>query len=103
MTLINSDGAILCGVFIAVHNAIQQMQMDDGVDIFTAVRQLQVRRPELCATFVSFTPIFDSCQFIKSFVGFNIVYKFLLRKIKTRTKCDVTISTMSMEFFFYLL
>lgn len=51
ITVVSSDGAVLCGVFIAVHNAIQQLQMDDGVDIFTAVRQLQVRRPELCATF----------------------------------------------------
>lgn len=80
MILINSDGAVLCGVFIAVHNAIQQLQMDDGVDIFTAVRQLQVRRPELCATFVSFMPNFDSCQFIKSLMGFNIVF---FKKVKT--------------------
>lgn len=80
MILINSDGAVLCGVFIAVHNAIQQLQMDDGVDIFTAVRQLQVRRPELCATYVSFMPNFDSCQFIKSLMGFNLVF---IKKVKT--------------------
>lgn len=73
MTFINSDGAILCGVFIAVHNAVQQIQLDDGVDVFTAVRQLQVRRPELCSTFVSFFTIFDSCRSIKKFASFNIV------------------------------
>eukprot|EP00105_Crassostrea_gigas_P036341 XP_019920489.1 PREDICTED: receptor-type tyrosine-protein phosphatase T [Crassostrea gigas] len=57
ITVVSSDGAILCGVFIAVHNAIQQIQLDDGVDIFTAVRQLQVRRPELCSTFEEYNMV----------------------------------------------
>ena len=48
-----SDGASLCGVFIAVHNAIQQLKMDNAVDVFTIVRQLQIRRPELCDSIVS--------------------------------------------------
>ena len=44
------DGASLCGVFCAVFNCIQQIKMDDSVDVFTTVRQLQTRRPELCVT-----------------------------------------------------
>ncbi|XP_078327342.1 receptor-type tyrosine-protein phosphatase alpha-like isoform X1 [Crassostrea virginica] len=48
ITVVSSDGASLCGVFIAVHNAIQQLNTDSAVDVFTVVRQLQIRRPELC-------------------------------------------------------
>ena len=44
------DGASLCGVFCAVFNCIQQINMDDSVDVFTTVRQLQIRRPEFCST-----------------------------------------------------
>lgn len=51
--LLTSDGASLCGVYLAVHNAIQQLDMDGGADVLTAVRQLQVRRPEFCANIVS--------------------------------------------------
>jgi hypothetical protein len=29
---------------------IEQLKMDDNVDVFTAVRQLQKRRPEFCST-----------------------------------------------------
>ncbi|XP_062574199.1 receptor-type tyrosine-protein phosphatase alpha-like isoform X3 [Saccostrea cucullata] len=49
ITIVSSDGAALCGVFCAVHNVIQQINMDNCVDICTAVRQLQVRRPEFCS------------------------------------------------------
>ena len=48
------DGASLCGVFCAVYNAIQQLNMDNEVDVFSVVRQLQIRRPELCSTLVIF-------------------------------------------------
>ena len=48
-----SDGGSLCGLFIAVHNAIQQLNTDGGLDVFTVVRQLQIRRPELCNSIVS--------------------------------------------------
>ncbi|XP_061165546.1 uncharacterized protein LOC133174437 [Saccostrea echinata] len=46
--VVSSDGASLCGAFCAVHNVIQQINMDANVDVFTSVRQLQVRRPEFC-------------------------------------------------------
>nr|XP_022309914.1 receptor-type tyrosine-protein phosphatase T-like [Crassostrea virginica]XP_022309915.1 receptor-type tyrosine-protein phosphatase T-like [Crassostrea virginica] len=48
--VISKDGAALCGVFCALHNAIQQLTMDNEVDVFSIVRQLQIRRPELCST-----------------------------------------------------
>ncbi|XP_061180753.1 receptor-type tyrosine-protein phosphatase kappa-like [Saccostrea echinata] len=50
ITVISKDGATCCGVFIAVHNAIEQLQQDDEVDIFTIVQQLQCRRPEMIST-----------------------------------------------------
>ncbi|XP_056002087.1 uncharacterized protein LOC125661665 isoform X2 [Ostrea edulis] len=49
ITLVSRNGASLCGIFCAVHNLIEQINLDDGVDVFTAVRQLQIRRPEFCA------------------------------------------------------
>ncbi|XP_065926591.1 uncharacterized protein [Magallana gigas] len=58
ITILSSDGASLCGLFVAVHNVIQQMNMDDRVDVFTAVRQLQIRRPEFCAKFEEYEMIY---------------------------------------------
>ncbi|XP_056002085.1 uncharacterized protein LOC125663226 isoform X2 [Ostrea edulis] len=49
ITVVSRDGASMCGIFCAVHNLIEQITLDDGVDVFTAVRQLQIRRPEFCA------------------------------------------------------
>ena len=46
------DGATGCGVFCAVYNAIQQLQQDKEVDMFTIVRQLQSRRPEMISSLV---------------------------------------------------
>ncbi|XP_062620192.1 receptor-type tyrosine-protein phosphatase T-like [Saccostrea cucullata] len=48
--VVSSDGAALSGTFCAVHNAIQQINMDAIVDVFTTVRQLQVRKPEFCSS-----------------------------------------------------
>ncbi|XP_061194965.1 receptor-type tyrosine-protein phosphatase gamma-like [Saccostrea echinata] len=50
VVIVSSDGASLCGALCAVHNVIQQINMDDNVDVFTSVRQLQVRRPEFCSS-----------------------------------------------------
>ena len=41
-----------CGVLCAVYNAIQQLQQDEEVDMFTIVRQLLVRNPELITSLV---------------------------------------------------
>ncbi|XP_061165606.1 receptor-type tyrosine-protein phosphatase epsilon-like [Saccostrea echinata] len=48
--VVSSDGATICGAFCAVHNVIQQINMDTNVDVFTSVRQLQIRRPEFCSS-----------------------------------------------------
>ncbi|XP_061194983.1 receptor-type tyrosine-protein phosphatase kappa-like [Saccostrea echinata] len=50
-TIVSSNGASLCGAFCVVYNVIQQINMDGAVDVFTAVRQLQVRRPDFCSNF----------------------------------------------------
>lgn len=46
------DGASGCGLLCAALNATQQLCQDAEVDMFTIVRQLQVRRPEMVATLV---------------------------------------------------
>ncbi|XP_061194946.1 receptor-type tyrosine-protein phosphatase epsilon-like [Saccostrea echinata] len=60
ITVVSKDGASLCGVFCAIHNVLQQINMDDRVDVFTVVRQLQVRRPELCANLDEYGLVFRS-------------------------------------------
>nr|XP_022306194.1 neurogenic locus notch homolog protein 1-like isoform X2 [Crassostrea virginica] len=47
MVVLSRDGASGCGVFCAVYNALQQLQQDDEVDLFTIVRLLQSRRPQM--------------------------------------------------------
>ncbi|XP_061170909.1 uncharacterized protein LOC133180387 [Saccostrea echinata] len=59
ITIVSSDGAVLCGVFCAVYNVLQQLSMDGEVDIFSFVRQLQIRRPELCSTMEEYKMIYD--------------------------------------------
>ncbi|XP_062574207.1 receptor-type tyrosine-protein phosphatase epsilon-like [Saccostrea cucullata] len=67
ITIVSSDGAVLCGVFCAVHNAIQQIKMDNSVDVFTAVRQLQVRRPEFCSNIGEYRFVIKAvCDHIQS-------------------------------------
>nr|XP_034322449.1 receptor-type tyrosine-protein phosphatase epsilon [Crassostrea gigas] len=48
--VVSKDGAALCGVFCALYNLIQQLTMDEEIDVFSVVRLLQTRRPELCST-----------------------------------------------------
>lgn len=63
------DGAELCGMFCAIHNCIQQLQMDGDIDVFSTVRQLQIRRPEFCSSQVY---IFSICDIMKEFGRSNI-------------------------------
>ncbi|XP_078327338.1 uncharacterized protein LOC111114405 isoform X2 [Crassostrea virginica] len=66
ITVVSSDGASLCGVFIAIHNAIQQLRTDSAVDVFTVVRQLQIRRPEFINSLEEYemvnTAVYDYIQ-----------------------------------------
>ncbi|XP_061170839.1 receptor-type tyrosine-protein phosphatase alpha-like [Saccostrea echinata] len=59
VTVVSRNGAALCGVFCAVHNVLQQLNMDREVDIFTAVRQLQIRRPELCSSLEEYRMLYN--------------------------------------------
>nr|XP_022306729.1 receptor-type tyrosine-protein phosphatase T-like isoform X1 [Crassostrea virginica] len=64
--IIDRDGASLSGVFCAVFNCIQQINMDDGVDVFTTVRQLQTRRPEFCSTLNDYWLIYRT---LRDYIG----------------------------------
>uniref|UniRef100_A0A8W8NR64 Receptor-type tyrosine-protein phosphatase T n=1 Tax=Magallana gigas TaxID=29159 RepID=A0A8W8NR64_MAGGI len=48
--VLSRDGATRCGPFFVVYNVLEQISVDREVDIFTAVRQIQIRRPECVAT-----------------------------------------------------
>uniref|UniRef100_A0A8W8NYM2 protein-tyrosine-phosphatase n=1 Tax=Magallana gigas TaxID=29159 RepID=A0A8W8NYM2_MAGGI len=48
--VLSSDGATRCGPFFVVYNVLEQISVDREVDIFTAVRQIQIRRPECVST-----------------------------------------------------
>nr|XP_034322075.1 receptor-type tyrosine-protein phosphatase epsilon-like isoform X2 [Crassostrea gigas] len=73
--VISRDGAALCGVFCAVYNLIQQLTMDEEIDVFSVVRLLQTRRPELCSTMEEYTLIHDILMsFIRSRMGEHIYY-----------------------------
>ncbi|XP_056002510.1 receptor-type tyrosine-protein phosphatase alpha-like [Ostrea edulis] len=45
--VMSKNGAGPAGLFCVLHNALQQLRMDGEVDIFTAVKQIQTRRPEI--------------------------------------------------------
>ncbi|XP_065921961.1 receptor-type tyrosine-protein phosphatase epsilon [Magallana gigas] len=60
VTVVSRDGAALCGVFCAVYNLIQQLTMDEEIDVFSVVRLLQTRRPELCSTMEEYIMVHDS-------------------------------------------
>uniref|UniRef100_A0A8W8P0A2 protein-tyrosine-phosphatase n=1 Tax=Magallana gigas TaxID=29159 RepID=A0A8W8P0A2_MAGGI len=60
VTVVSSDGAALCGVFCAVYNLIQQLTMDEEIDVFSVVRLLQTRRPELCSTLEEYIMLHDA-------------------------------------------
>ncbi|XP_061185852.1 receptor-type tyrosine-protein phosphatase alpha-like [Saccostrea echinata] len=49
--VLSSDGAQRCGPFCVAYNAIEQLILDKEVDIFTAARLIQIRRPEFISTF----------------------------------------------------
>ncbi|XP_061178844.1 receptor-type tyrosine-protein phosphatase kappa-like [Saccostrea echinata] len=65
ITVLSKDGASCCGVFIAVYNAIQQLQLDNEVDMFTIVQQLHCRRPEMISTKEEYEFCFKSvCNYL---------------------------------------
>ncbi|XP_062603974.1 receptor-type tyrosine-protein phosphatase epsilon-like [Saccostrea cucullata] len=46
----SSDGAKRCGPFFVAYNVIEQFILDKEIDIFTATRLIQIRRPEFIST-----------------------------------------------------
>nr|XP_022294926.1 receptor-type tyrosine-protein phosphatase kappa-like [Crassostrea virginica] len=62
VTILSKDRATLCGVFCAVFNCIQQINMDDSVDVFTTVRQLQTRRPDFCSSLEEYMLVYRSLR-----------------------------------------
>nr|XP_034316881.1 receptor-type tyrosine-protein phosphatase epsilon-like isoform X2 [Crassostrea gigas] len=73
--VLSRDGAALCGVFCAVYNLIQQLTMDEEIDVFSVVRLLQTRRPELCSSLEEYRMIHDTLKsFIQSQTGENVYY-----------------------------
>ncbi|XP_056002947.1 receptor-type tyrosine-protein phosphatase epsilon-like isoform X2 [Ostrea edulis] len=74
ITVVSKNGAILCGVFCSVYNVIQQLKMDDNIDVFTAVRQLQTRRPEFCSTQDEYMLVYRAvCDYIEA-TSENVYY-----------------------------
>ncbi|XP_078330009.1 receptor-type tyrosine-protein phosphatase gamma-like [Crassostrea virginica] len=65
LTILSRDGATGCGVFCAVYNAIQQLQQDEEVDMFTNVRQLQSRRPEMISSLNEYV---FSCKAVAQYI-----------------------------------
>ena len=116
LLLIYRDGASLCGIFLAVHNAIQQLKMDDGVDVFTTVRQLQIRRPELCGNVVSlykgyprsnakllFLCMTSFFVFVYWLCSFAFSFSFLSRRISLYSGKYSQIPSINIFFFYFSL
>nr|XP_022309640.1 receptor-type tyrosine-protein phosphatase epsilon-like isoform X5 [Crassostrea virginica] len=58
ITVVSRDGTSLCGVFIAVHNVIQQLHIDSYVDVLTVVRQLRIHQPDLCSNIEEYEMVY---------------------------------------------
>uniref|UniRef100_A0A8W8NTG7 protein-tyrosine-phosphatase n=1 Tax=Magallana gigas TaxID=29159 RepID=A0A8W8NTG7_MAGGI len=75
IVVVSRDGAAMCGVFCAVYNVIQQLTMDEEIDVFSVVRLLQTRRPELCSSLEEYRMIHDTLKsFIQLQTGENVYY-----------------------------
>ncbi|XP_062596526.1 receptor-type tyrosine-protein phosphatase kappa-like [Saccostrea cucullata] len=67
ITVLSKDGASCCGLFIAVYNAVQQLQLDGEIDMFTIVQQLHCRRPEMISTKEEYEFCFKSvCNYLST-------------------------------------
>ncbi|XP_062577033.1 uncharacterized protein LOC134238932 isoform X2 [Saccostrea cucullata] len=60
IVVMSRDGASLCGIFCAIHNVLEQITLDECADIFTAVRQILIRRPELCTKIEEYKLIYKA-------------------------------------------
>lgn len=60
-----------CGIFIAANVCIDQMDMDNEVDVFHAVKMIRINRPQLIDMKVGYQ--------------YNIVIKLLFYRMNTNT------------------
>ncbi|XP_063423138.1 receptor-type tyrosine-protein phosphatase epsilon-like [Mytilus trossulus] len=51
ITVVCSDGCSKSGLFVALKLILEKMQIDDEIDIFQVVRELQMRQPEFLVDF----------------------------------------------------
>ncbi|CAC5421818.1 PTPRC [Mytilus coruscus] len=51
ITVVCSDGCSKSGLFVALRLVLEKMQIDEEIDIFQVVREIQTRRPEFLAEF----------------------------------------------------
>ncbi|XP_052059524.1 receptor-type tyrosine-protein phosphatase epsilon-like [Mytilus californianus] len=51
ITVVCSDGCSKSGLFVALTLVLEKMQIDEEIDIFQVVRELQMRRPEFLVEF----------------------------------------------------
>uniref|UniRef100_A0A8W8MNC3 Uncharacterized protein n=1 Tax=Magallana gigas TaxID=29159 RepID=A0A8W8MNC3_MAGGI len=57
------------------HHRCQQLSMEEEIDVFSVVRLLQTRRPELCSTLEEYEIIHSALRsFIQSQIGENVYY-----------------------------
>lgn len=56
------DGAICSGILCAFFHSVEQVTIDDEIDLFQTVRQLNVRRPQFIQRLVSYFSIFNEIK-----------------------------------------
>ncbi|XP_056013132.1 receptor-type tyrosine-protein phosphatase kappa-like isoform X2 [Ostrea edulis] len=67
IVVLSSDGASRTGTFCAVFNALEELTTDDEVDLFTIVRQLQIRRTEFFQHFMEYKFCHEVvCEYLRS-------------------------------------
>ncbi|KAJ8310248.1 hypothetical protein KUTeg_012113 [Tegillarca granosa] len=71
VTIVCSDGARGCGLFCTVSNVILNLRLEEEIDIFHTVRQLQIRRPQ----FISDYDEYKSCyEMVKLYLESSNIY-----------------------------
>uniref|UniRef100_A0A915HUX3 Receptor-type tyrosine-protein phosphatase mu n=1 Tax=Romanomermis culicivorax TaxID=13658 RepID=A0A915HUX3_ROMCU len=59
IVVMSHNGISRCGIFVAAHICIDQMEMDDEVDIFRACKSVRMNRPQLIDTKEEFKYLHD--------------------------------------------
>ncbi|XP_062578851.1 receptor-type tyrosine-protein phosphatase gamma-like [Saccostrea cucullata] len=67
--VISKNGAGSAGVFCALYNAMEELHLDGVVDMFTIVRQIQYRRPEMFTNLEEYRRCYQLVSFFVSSEG----------------------------------